>query len=516
MPMYISVSVTFLDPVPTFHGRGDGTDPEWPPSPVRLFQALLAASASRWRGEQFSDYVVPAFQWLQEQLPPLIIAPNCHTGTPVRVAVPNNDLDTVASAWAKGQQPKKQPNELKTMKTVRPTHLLGGDTVHYLWELPEPLTEEVRGFIETLSAAARSVVSLGWGVDLVAGRGRIMTAVEVDQLTGERWRPTADSGTTGLRVPAVGTLEALQQRHLSFLGRLAGDGFTPVPPLAAFAVVSYRRATDVAHRPFAAFDVWKNLADLADLPPGKSRFRPFDPVRWSASVAGMVRHAIDLAARDAEWNAERINTFIHGHTSDGTNRLTGETADSRFAYLPLPSLESRGGPADHVGMIRRVLVVGPPGAEQDVGWVRRSLAGRELFEVGKAGPIALLSPLSDRDPQIRKYTGPAKVWSTVTPVIRPGHDDGNVRKAERLLRTAFVQAGYPQELIDKIPPSDLEWRAVGFRPGADLASRYRVPEGLGRFPRYHVRVRFPVAVRGPVVVGAGRYRGLGLFAAEAE
>ncbi|MBX9622589.1 MAG: type I-U CRISPR-associated protein Cas5/Cas6, partial [Gemmataceae bacterium] len=46
------VSVTFLDPA--FHGRGDGGEPEWPPSPLRLFQAVVAAAAARWRGPPFA------------------------------------------------------------------------------------------------------------------------------------------------------------------------------------------------------------------------------------------------------------------------------------------------------------------------------------------------------------------------------------------------------------------------------------------------------------------------------
>ena len=47
---YALISVTFLDPV--FHGRADGEEPEWPPSPLRLFQALLAGAAAASRAEE--------------------------------------------------------------------------------------------------------------------------------------------------------------------------------------------------------------------------------------------------------------------------------------------------------------------------------------------------------------------------------------------------------------------------------------------------------------------------------
>ncbi len=505
MPSYLCISVTFLDPA--FHGRGDGGEPEWPPSPLRLFQALVAAAATRWRGPQFADYAAPALKWLEAQSPPVVVAPPHHVGVPVRVAVPNNDLDVPARFWAQRREPpeNKNPQRLKTMKTVRPTRLTGGDAVHYLWELPDPLPDEVRGFAETLSAAARSVVALGWGVDLVAGHGRVIDQKEADRLPGERWRPTTDPAAATLRAPAFGTLEALTRRHADFLNRLTPDGFAPVPPLSAFAVVGYRRPTDVAGLPFAAFELWKPAAELAELPPGKSKFRPFDPTR-AAAVAGMVRHAVAELARQARpfgWTDEDINTFVHGHTEDGRDRLRGGPGVRRFAYLPLPSITPR-----KVEAVRRVLIVGPPDGRAEVGWVRQAASGRELIDQRTGRPAAMLSVVSDRDPQVRQYTGPSAVWSTVTPVVMPGHDDGDPAKAERLLRKALEQAGLPPELVRS---AELERQAVGFRPGVDLARRYRLPESLSPRPTCHVRVRFPVPIRGPLAVGAGRYRGLGVF-----
>ncbi len=80
---------------------------------------------------------------------------------------------------------------------------------------------------------------------------------------------------------------------------------------------------------------------------------------------------------------------------------------------------------------------------------------------------------------------------------------------DHLIRKAFRQAGYSSELIEQ---AELEWREVGFRPGVEMASRYLPPENLNNAPRVHVRVRFKTAVRGPIAVGSGRFRGFGLFA----
>ncbi|MBX9628635.1 MAG: type I-U CRISPR-associated protein Cas5/Cas6, partial [Gemmataceae bacterium] len=476
----------------------------------------VAAAAARWRGPPFADYAAPALNWLAGLDPPVVVGPPGHTGTPFRIAVPNNDMDVPAGFWVEGREPpeNKSPQKLKAMKTVRPTRVPDGRAVHYLWELPDPVPDEVRGFAETLAAAARSVVALGWGVDLVAGHGRVIDVAEADALAGERWRPAADPDAAGLRVPTAGTLSALADRHRAFLGRLDAGGFTPVPPLAAgrdYRVVGYRRATDPPGRPFAAFE-------LRD--PDADRFRPFDTARRTRDVAAMVRNAVGELAeamRPFGWTAADILAFVHGHTPDGKDRARGDGADRRFLYLPLPSLEARAG-GRHVGMIRRVLVAGPTDRANAVRWVR-VLSGHELRPLDPGGRGAVLRHV-DRPPAALRtdsnfgpYVGESRCWSTVTPVILPGYDERDPRKTWGLLRKAFVQAGLPPELVEDTR-TELDWRAVGFRAGVGHVREYRRPDPLGRLPAYHVRVWFPAPVRGPLAVGAGRYRGLGVFAAD--
>lgn len=125
--------------------------------------------------------------------------------------------------------------------------------------------------------------------------------------------------------------------------------------------------------------------------------------------------------------------------------------------------------------------------------------------------VGLLTILPTSDWVLKQYVRESCAWSTVTPVVWPGHDDHDARKSEGILRKAFVQAGVSPELVATI--EDLDWRPVGFRAGLELAHRYRTPDKIeGR--QYHVRVRFPHPIRGPLAIGAGRYRGLGVFAAE--
>jgi CRISPR-associated protein Csb2 len=193
MPSYLCLSVTFLDPA--FHGRRDGGDPEWPPSPLRLFQALVAAAAARWGERERLGYAVPALRWLERQPPPLIVAPATAPGAAYRLSVPNNAMDIVGRAWSRGNTSgtgDTNPATHRAMKTVRPTRLPRDESfpaVHFLWDLSGEAATELGSHRETLFAAARSLVALGWGVDLVAGHGRVLSEAEANALPGERWRP---------------------------------------------------------------------------------------------------------------------------------------------------------------------------------------------------------------------------------------------------------------------------------------------------------------------------------------
>ena len=172
-------------------------------------------------------------------------------------------------------------------------------------------------------------------------------------------------------------------------------------------------------------------------------------------------------------------------------------------------MERRGDFGIVIGAIRRVLIAAPPGYRDRIDWIRRRLPGCNLEYAGVI--CGMLNPLDESDWVLKQYTATARTWSTVTPVILPGHDDRDSAKAEGLLRKAFVHAGLSPELVEGI--AELAWRQVGFRAGLDLAKAYARPDKLSG-AAYHVRVTFSHGVRGPLAAGAGRYRGFGLFASE--
>lgn len=520
MPSYFCLSITLLDGA--FHGRRDDGVPEWPPSPLRAFQALVAAAAARWRGPQIKTHDGPALEWLEGLEPPDILTPISRTAPlPYRLYVPNNAGDLVARAWAGGNAAATIA-EHRTEKDVRPTRMIGGDAfkegsnmVRFVWRLPTTTSAEVDELVGRLSAAARSITHLGWGVDMVAGHASVVDEQTIAGTTGdqqvERWTP--GPGGTPLRVPQAksdqgpSTFYSLLHRHDAFTRRMTGGKPQDVPPLTAFAVAGYRRATDPPSRPFAAFSVLK---------PDASGFRPFNAARHATVVAGMVRHALATAAKDQRpfgWTDAEIASIVLGHASEGGPARMSSDA-KRFSYLPLPSIERRGSNGEHVGMIRRVIVSGRPGMAEEVAWLRRALSGADLVDEATGEAKALLALIPSNDPAIRRYVTASAEWATVTPVVVPGLDDRRGAKMERLLRKALEQAAFSRELTDN---AVLEWRGVGFLPGIELAGRYRRPLNTREAPVRHVKIQWrdaagqPVSVPGPLAVGSGRFRGLGLF-----
>jgi CRISPR-associated protein Csb2 len=279
----------------------------------------------------------------------------------------------------------------------------------------------------------------------------------------------------------------------------------------------------------------------------------------------MLRFATKHSARQAGWPAELINSLILGH-AEQHGQPHQPVNGPRLAYLPLPSIQYRGGEkADVVTDIRRAILMQFGGGDtQRFQNLMRLLGGAELipkpYKDAKSGPelfdcqiewdqpelknphepTALLSRLPDSDKNVLRYTRRASTWATVTPLLLPGYDDpkhyrrrlgtNGLRsdeqkrllekldaRIESLIRSAIEHAGYSHELASH---AHIEWRGTGFWPGVDLASRYEVPIKLKKFPRLHVRITWrdsggnELSLPGPICLGAGRYFGFGLFAGQ--
>ena len=153
-----------------------------------MFQALVAGVARR--GELVVGDDVPsnknvtpvgrALGWLQRHTrdhPPIIIAPRSTTGQAITRFVPNNDGDK-----------KFDRQERLTGKYTEPTlFLLEPDQkpeVHYVWDVTG--TNDCP--VADIERAARSLTTLGWGIDMAFADARRYVA-DIDYMT--RVRPQA-------------------------------------------------------------------------------------------------------------------------------------------------------------------------------------------------------------------------------------------------------------------------------------------------------------------------------------
>ena len=526
MDTFFRVTVRPLQSV--FHGRGLDDEPEWPPSPLRIFQALTAAAFRKHPGGH--EGLTKALGWLESlDAAPILIAPVPAEGAGYRLSVPNNSLDKVAAAWSRGNYfgtGDASPAVHRTMKRVRPLHLPEAAAIHCIWKLADRTSEE-KNALDELAVAARDLTSLGWGWDMAMGEAKPINKDDLDDLSGEIWLPARMNADTGHRVPTSGTLRDLQRRHQQFLDRIGSDGLRPPEPLTVFRRVEYRRASDPAPRPVACFSL--------ERPEGG--FRAFDPPRNTVRVAGMFRHAAKRSAEDAGGWPPVSFVLGHGEKPGGEHQTMN---NRRFAYLPLPSIQSRGaGRSPVVGDIRRVCVTTfESGHEREIEWAQQTLPGQTLIRKETGEIAALLFPVPQSDTVLRRYLDPGSEWATVSPVVLPGYDDpahyrrrlakpgvgaeeqhrllnSLHQRIEKLIRKAIRDASLSDELATH---AELDWRSVGFWTGTEKATNYTVPDHLVRFPRLHVRIRWrdavgnPVRVPGPICLGGGRFYGLGLFA----
>ncbi|HEU0141638.1 MAG TPA: type I-U CRISPR-associated protein Csb2 [Bryobacteraceae bacterium] len=519
---FLRVTVWFFDD--RYHGLLDPTGPaEWPPSPFRLFCALVAGVARRGELERETGRVLA---WLQNLEPPIIIAPRSKMGRAIRRYVPNNDGDNPRKLDRKDRLTEKLT--IPTLMSVNPDEM---PKVHYLWTIKDKTAVPM----DRIRHAAHSLTALGWGVDIAFADASKASEADIQALQGVRWHPKPgvrrDQGM--LRVPTAHsnfqecTLCDLKHCHQTATERIEhGKPLHTVDKPRVFERVFYASVEQPIGRPCRVFE-------LRNVDGESERY----PQRKLVHLAGMVRHlAAQAMTKDPPHGVgeDWADTFVAGHwrrgepaslkrnecVDDADRRQQGEeltTVDKhrQLSYLPLPSI----GRVHTDPGVRRIMITAPVGDDAWLDYVARHLAGQMLKplrgdEFGGDGP-PLLVPVR-HDDIARLYTKQANIWASVTPVILPGHDDHKPEKTHKLIERALAQSGIEQ-------PCEFEWSAFSRFPKSLSAHKYdknKKPTGYLR-PDYlnsqtavHLTLRFSngLSAPGPLVIGAGRHIGLGLMA----
>ncbi len=478
MTPYLCFSITLLDPI--FHGRNDGKNPEWPPSPYRLYQALLNGSHTGGHNLEWNSEKEKCYHWLESQEPPNIIAPDVHPVPNISLFVPNNDSDE-----------EFERNERLTTKITCPQRLLYGQTIHYLWKINDYDQETVHKTVDLLCTEARNIHTFGWGIDMAFGYGRVLEMQDVTALSGTYWKPWKGcrmQDNNLKRIPIEGTLNDLERVYDSFIHSIDENNYRIPLKTSVFDVRSYIPKDQAPLRSYAVFELSEGNA-----------FSQENTVEVGAMLRSLVCRDKNREDFQEQFPNDDSEIFLAGHT--GNQKKTPH----RFSYLPLPTIGHKH--AD--GMIRRLMIAESYGDNgSHAQWAQQRLKNQVLCDENQneRGLLQELWRTTSND-MVKRYIGESKEWATVTPVLLPGYDDGKHRKAEKLFLQAVCQSGEPVESIEKIT-----LRKAPFFPGSQHPRLYKRPHYLKNLPGWHVRILFRNNRSGPIAIGAGRHCGLGLFA----
>ena len=536
----------------------DRSKTEWPPHPARLFSAAVAA----WADHGDNDPVErAALEWWETLDPPTI---GCSLGelelterALVTHFVPVNDTSVVnrdtartydalltaeataadptlddkakAKAFAKLDKARAKavedsrkategiaPNDrdeilpTKRGKQARlfPTIVPADPVVTYYWqpngdEDPAAIAGHLAGLDDLFARIGRighSSTPVSVTVSADADPDDANVALE----------PGPGRRVIGLRVPTDGQLDNLIRAY-------EGSRQGTEPRTMPARIASYRRPTTRTDPPASSIgEDWIVLA-----PTGDSRLM----VRDVPAVARTLRSALmSVAGRDGA----TIPEVISGHRPR-TEPGEGPTEPSERPHLMVLGLPFAGH-TKATGEVLGVAVVLPhaspaSGIDLDDWAILRStvdgflLAGGKLTFKGGGRPVHLqpaeLTNLNASS-TVQRWVRPSRTWVSVTPVAlsrnpgQLGHRDPAKREAAHEKATASIAAACEQIGLPR--PTSVEISLDPFIRGTRPVHTFP-PARTGKLTRVqvHAKVSFDQAVAGPIVLGAGRYQGLGLF-----
>lgn len=484
------------------HGRYNAVG-DWPPSPARLFQALVAAAA---RGAAIETEDRAALTWLETLPPPVIACPPQRAGQPFTTFVPSNDLDAV------GGDPDRVP-DLRVGKSTRPRLFDERTPVLYLWRNVGDLNQA-----RALSRIAERLFQLGRGLDMAHAVAELIEEADAERLLAShrgpiRFPAVAAGNGDLVPCPARGSLASLEARFAGMRsriarqvsGRRAMELFTQ-PPRARFTQVRYACPPG-----YLLFELRRNG--------DKAMFAPQPTV----SAAALVEAVRDEAAR-------RLSEAIPQQAALFERVLIGRGAseadkDQRLRIVPLPSIGHR-----HARGVRRVLIEIPPDCtlpREDIAWAFGGLEPRDRVTGELAGWS--LAPAEDRRmlghygiPPERK---PSRIWRTVTAAVLPEHAgrwpiaSGPMRETPRARERAGQEARAVAAVLRALHHARIRAavehvrvQREPFAANGDRAEAFAAGTRFHKGRLWHVEIAFREPLSGLLIIGDGRYLGLGLMA----
>lgn len=496
-----SIAVRYLNGWAMATHPTDRERAEWPPHPNRLFMALVAAAADE---AGFDE----ALKYVERLAPPAISASDAEQREVVTSYVPVNDAEITrkknpespntryASIQTLGKAKKAGlallPEYRGRQPRTFPVAIPRVPTVHFIYGADGAFTPQIR---EKLAELCTRVARVGHSASLV------QCWVDFDPPSASLV-PTDGAAPHRLRVPSAGRLQYL--RDLYELNHKQGTDLRPTPGVWA----GYRlpdSATVATNLEFSVFD------------PAFQLLRPVEGERRRPPLVSTLR--LTEALRGLLMNGtprEDIPEALSGHTPDG-KRLDRP----HLAIVPLPFVGHEHADGRVMGM---ALIL--PRNETDAEVIARALS-RKLYGEGGFEPLALrltmggagtwtLAASDDfRQASLRPEVwtaapGGATIWATVTPVVLDRHPKGRnggaiAEQTKEILADACMNIGLPRPVAVEFGPVSI-FRGVAH--ARDFPPLRRKDGSAANYT--HSVLVFDRPVAGPVLLGAGRYRGYGL------
>ena len=513
---------------------------EWPPHPARLFSALAAT----WAEDEQSLAEREALEWLESLGPPVISASDATPRTVVSHFVPVNDTAVVARTWHERRaknvyqlvdqlsaapieptgEPSRETTQIrsklaKERRVETQTTEVGNTNLSSAVKMfPELRNKQERFFPSVTPDEPRVVYS--WRVDPPDQIGKIL-----DHLLQRVARLGHSSSLVSCRVirdapdatHEIGghdaNMRTVRSGQLSELERQFARHRGFQPRSLPFVNVGYRtiRETVQADRVYEPDTVGDWVV---------FEFRHTDralPATRTVELATAMRAAI------FRYSAEPIPEELSGHEPNGRPTRAPHLAVLPLPYVGFPRSDGRllglaiSLPRTVSEVSRRALYRAIGNWEEAVGHdLRLVLGSRGVVHLTRLhGPIALAS----LRPSI--WHRRSRLWVSATPLALPRHPGrlggGSApartkawERAEATVVATCVHVGLPEPVnVDlSLGPMLVGSRAASsFPPFLQHGS-----DGLAiRRQLVHASLTFEEPIAGPVMLGSGRFLGLGLM-----
>lgn len=442
----------------------DGTPPEWPPAPARVFAALVAGCEAEHSG---------ALRWLEQQGPPTIYASEAVTARPHGRWLVTNPAAVSAAKSGSAQHPGRT-NVVRARQRCWPAD----PRVVYTWPAAQPTAT----VLAELEDAARRVGYLGRP-----------TSPALVRVTVEPPRPRPVQHRLDPAEPDSFDQQRLRTIYPSFFDSLcaafAANTRVDPPVYDDYAPAREIGVADPEKRPspWAHFLVFQLDADA------------YIPGERAVQLAAAFRAA--LLARIGE----DIPPVVAGH----------DVPPPHCAFLALPHV----GHPHADGHVLGIALAVPAADAGTIAAIRDGLShpndsalGITLRNVPGFAGTKLRFRRATRSSRVawalrpERWCRPSRVWRTVLPAVLDRAPSRRVSVEDAVVLT-IQQAGFP--VPRNVAVSRAPWLA------GDLALRpsqtKRTPNERTR-PFRHLLIEFDQPVRGPLLLGAKRHFGLGLCA----